>query len=396
MKKTLFMIGALLISFTKFAGAQELPKQNVISTAVPFLMIPPDARSGGMADIGAATTPDAYAQHWNPSKYAFMEDKQGFSMNYTPWMNSLVPDIFLGYVSYYNRLSERSALSFGFRYFSLGEIEKNELQGGNVVPVGTFNPNELSLDGAYSLKLSDHFSLGVALRYIYSNISDRTTPDAQDTKPGHGFGADISGFYQSPTYKFKDFDGRWRFGFNMSNIGPTISYNTASTQQQNKIPTNLRLGAGWDFDFDQYNTLSLQVETNKLLVPTPVANEAGDGYVIPDYGVMEGIFKSFYEAPRGFGEKISEFTFQAAAEYTYNDLFMLRGGWLYEDPNKGARQYATLGFGLKYNMLGLDFSYLIPTGNVTVKNPLENTLRISLVFSFGEGEMVDTFIGEDE
>jgi len=376
----------ICLTFIQFSKAQE----RVITTGVPFLLIAADARSAGLADQGVATSPDAYSQQYNPAKYAFALDKQGVSVSYTPYLTELVNDISLGQVTYYNRINERSAFAGSLRYFGLGEIE---LRQNFDDPPNIVKPNELALDGSYSLKLSDRFAMAVAGRYIRSNLR---IPDANsDSKPAQTFAVDIAGYYQSEEVAYADFNGRWRAGFNFQNLGPKIKYDVgANDDNANFLPANLRLGGGFDFIFDEYNRIFVGVEFTKLLVPTPQDPDLnGDGEVTDDersknnedyrnINWVSGIFKSFGDAPDGFSEELKEFTYSVGAEYLLQDSFAFRLGYFNESELKGARKFFSLGAGFKYNIVKVDVSYLFSASKV--KNPLENTLRFSLTFNFGE------------
>ncbi|WP_297868343.1 type IX secretion system outer membrane channel protein PorV [uncultured Flavobacterium sp.] len=385
MKKiALLLILSLAVQYTK---AQD----RVITTGVPFLLIAADARSAGMADMGVATSADAFSQQYNPAKYAFSLDKQGFSLSYTPYLTSIANDISLGQLTYYNRINERSAFSGSFRFFGLGDIELRRTGDPGEIP-RVVNPNELVLDGSYSLKLSDRFSMAVGGKYVRSalKIADENT----DASSATTFAVDIAGYYQSEEIAYDDFNGRWRAGFNFQNMGPKISYDNDDLND-NFMPANMRLGGGFDFIFDEYNKVGVSAEVTKLMVPTPpkVGDEDGDGdvdnsdYALADRNYraipwVKGIFKSFGDAPDGFSEELKEFTYALGAEYWYQDSFALRMGYFNENKLKGARKYFTLGSGFKYNIVKIDVSYLFSTS--TVKNPLENTLRFSLTFNFGD------------
>jgi hypothetical protein len=384
-KTTLLL--ALVIFTNQFVTAQE----RVITTGVPFLMVAADARAAGMADQGVATSADAYSQQWNPAKYAFALDKQGFSISYTPYLTQLVNDISLGQVNYYNRLSERSAFATSLRYFSLGEIE---LRQNFDDPANVVKPNELALDGSYSLKLSDHFSMAVGGRYIRSNlkIADINT----DAVAGKSFAVDVAGFFQSEEVAFSDFNGRYRFGFNFQNMGPKISYDgTKNDITSNYLPANMRIGGGFDFILDEYSKVALNVEFAKLMVPTPqaltdvngdnVIDNFDQSIINTDYkkiNWVSGMFKSFGDAPGGMSEELKEFTYSVGSEYTYQDSFAMRLGYFHESPMKGARKFFSLGAGFKYNVVKVDVSYLFNASKI--KSPLENTLRFSLTFNFGD------------
>ena len=387
------------------------PDSRVITTGVPFLLIASDARAAGLGDMGVATSVDAYSQQWNPSKYAFSETKSGFGISYTPYLSKLVNDIFLANVTYFNRISERSAFAASFKYFSLGEIELRETE----FDLGIIEkPNELTFDVSYALRLSDQFSMSVALRYLRSDL--RIQALDPNSKSAGSYGVDISGFYQGEEVAYNEFNGRWRGGFALQNIGPKLKYDDAG--RENFIPTNLRLGGGFDFIFDFYNKLSVTAEFTKLLVPTPPITGTeysyndvnGDGIwtleedgelqqsniinnnVIidgqdPNVGFVDGIFQSFGDAPGGFSEELDEFTWALSAEYLYQDSFALRAGYFNENETKGARKFFSLGAGFKYSTVDIDMSYLFSASKV--QSPLENTLRFSLSFNIGQGEYLE-------
>jgi hypothetical protein len=385
MKNLIKLLTILVVA--QYAHAQD----RVITTGVPFLLIAADARSAGMADMGVATSADAYSQQYNPSKYAFSKQKQGFSMSYTPYLTSIANDISLGQLTYFNRFNDRMAFSGSLRYFGFGDIELRETGDPNEVPVIT-SPNEFALDGSYSLKLSPEFAMGVSGRYIRSNlkIANATT----DVRPATTFAVDVSGIYQSEEEVYDNFNGKWRAGFNFQNLGPKLSYDN-DLLNENFIPANMRLGGSFDFILDDYNKVSLIGETTKLLVPTPqtVTDLNNDGVVdATDKSInnqnyrniswTSGIFQSFGDAPDGFSEELKEFTWALGAEYWYQDSFALRTGYFNESVEKGARKYLTLGAGFKYNIVKIDVSYLFSASKV--RNPLENTLRFSLSFNFGD------------
>lgn len=368
----------------QYANAQD----RVITTGVPFLLIAADARSAGMADMGVATSADAYSQQFNPSKYAFSKQKQGFSMSYTPYLTAIAGDISLGQLTYFNRFNDRMAFSGSLRYFSLGDIELRQFYDD---PARIVSPNEFALDGSYSLKLSPEFAMGVSGRYIRSSM--KIPNENLDVKPASTFAVDISGIYQSEEIAYDNFNGRWRAGFNFQNLGPKLSYDN-DLLNENFIPANMRLGGSFDFILDDYNKVSLIGETTKLLVPTPQNSDLNkDGVITPDEKSLNnqnyrniswtsGIFKSFGDAPDGFSEELKEFTWSLGAEYWYQDSFALRTGYFNESVEKGARKYVTLGAGFKYNTIKIDISYLFSASKI--KNPLENTLRFSLSFNFGD------------
>ena len=355
---------------------------NTITTAVPFLIISPDARAGGMGDVGVASSPDAMSLHWNAAKYAFVEDNFGASVSYTPWLKSLIPDINLSYLSFYARQSKNEVLAFSLRYFTLGEINFTDNSGN---PIGSFNPNEFSLSTAYALKLSQNFSSAVSLRYIYSNLTGGQEVGTLPTKAGNSVAGDISSYYVKDIQLGKR-DFKWASGINISNIGVKIAY--TETIDRDFLPTNLRLGTSLTTNIDEFNSVSFEIDINKLLVPTPpLYNE--DGVLIsgkdPDVSVIEGLFQSFSDAPSGDRE-VRELIYALGSEYWYDEQFALRLGYFYEHPTKGDRQFVSLGAGLRYNVFGLDFSYLIPIQNredANIVNPLSNTLRFALTFDFG-------------
>ena len=375
MKKS-FLLAALICAVEVFSQ-----QERAITTAVPFLNISADARASGMGDMGVATSVDAFSQQWNPAKYAFATQKFGIGVSYTPFLESIVSDIGLLSANVYNRVNERSAFAFGLRFFSLGDIELRQ----SIDDPGTMvSPNEFAIDGSYSLKLSETFSMAVAGRFISSNL--RFQDATQDSQAANSFAVDVAGFYRSRELAYNAFDGRWRAGFNVSNLGGKIQYDEGG--QENFLPTNLRFGGGFDFIFDADNVLGIYTEFNKLLVPTP-RDFDGDGDIDAEdndeyqqISFFNGVFESFGDAPDGFSEELQEFTWSLGAEYKFQEAFMLRTGYFNENENKGARQFFTLGAGFKFKSAQLDLSYLFSTSQV--RNPLENTLRFSLTFNFGE------------
>jgi hypothetical protein len=354
-------------------------KANPITTAVPFLTIAPDSRHGAMGDAGVATSPDVNAQHWNASQYAFMESSFGIGVSYTPWLRDLADDINLAYVAGYYRLDNLQTVSASLRYFSLGSIQLTDVQGQ---PMGSQNPNEFAFDAGYSRKLSDNWSGAVVLRYIRSDLSGGVGDETYS--PGNAFATDVSFYYHSA---WKDSRQRREIsaGIDISNVGSKISYDQGETKEF--LPANLRLGTAFSMDLDEYNSLTLTVDVNKLLVPTPAdtisATGSGNGTIVvtPGYGsdksVISAVFSSFGDAPGGFKEELQEVMVSLGVEYWYNKQFALRAGYFYENQNKGNRKYFTAGAGLKMNVFALDFSYLLP---VERNNPLQNTLRFTLSF----------------
>ena len=415
--RNFIILFALITSNTFFGQTTVIPNQDsrVITTGVPFLLIASDARAAALGDMGVATSVDAYSQQWNPSKYAFSEAKSGIAVSYTPYLSKLVNDIFLGNVTYFNRINERSAFAASFKYFSLGEIE---LRADEFSEALIEKPNELTLDASYSLRLSDQFSMAVALRYLRSDLKIQAL-DA-NAKSANSFGVDITGYYQSEEVAYDEFNGRWRAGFAIQNLGPKLKYDDAG--RENFLPTNLRLGGGFDFIFDSYNKVSVTAEVTKLLVPTPPVygteynynDNNGNGIYDPENGTtptdtdargsvvnsnviiegqdpnvsfVKGVFQSFGDAPGGFSEELDEFTWALSAEYLYQDSFALRAGFFNENELKGARKFFSLGAGFKYSTIDIDLSYLFSAAKV--QSPLENTLRFSLAFNFGDGEYVE-------
>ena len=352
--------------------------RRVITTAVPFLMISADARASGLGEQGVATTPDAFSQHWNPSKYVFSENLSGVGVSYTPYLSKLVSDVFLANINYFNVIDQRSAWSASFKYFSLGDIDI--IQNPQDIPL-LENPNEFTLDASYSLKLSEYFSMAVTGRFLMSDVKLQSVDSNSDS--ASSFAVDISGFYKSEEKNYNNFNGIWRLGFNLSNIGPRMKYEELG--KENFIPTNLKLGSAFDFIFDPSNKLSLNLELNKLLVPSPSvpiynSNDEIIGYNQADVNFLSGIFKSFGDAPDGFSEELKEFTLAFGMEYLYNNSFAIRAGYFNENENKGARKYLTFGTGFKIDEIKLDLSYLLSTSSVI--SPLENTLRFSFTYNF--------------
>ena len=364
-KSVLFMFVCAFVSIKTSAQTQ-----GGITTAAPFLLIIPDARAGGMGDIGVATSADAFSLFHNPAKIAFSDRQIKTGITYSPWLRNLTDDIFVGSGSYINRFSSNAAWGADFKYFSLGQIDLTDSQGN---PTGTINPNELVFTGSYALKLSETFSMGVSLKYLRSNLAFTGT-NGNALQPINSFAVDVSGYYQSEEENYGNFNGRYRLGFNIANIGPKVSYTPG---QEDFIPTNLKLGGGFDFILDDYNIISTNVEFTKLLVPSPQL-EGSD----QDTGWVEGIFSSFGDAPGGFSEEMKEITYALGAEYLYNNAFAIRAGYFHESQDKGNRQFFTLGGGFKTNALNIDLSYLINSSDVN--NPLENSLRFSLSFDLGE------------
>ncbi len=376
------------ISLCKNAHAQSLPtgqeiEYNPITTAVPFLTITPDSRHGAMGDVGAATSADASAQYWNPSKLAFAKDSFSIALSYTPWLRQLVNDINLAYLSAFYRLDRFQTIGASLRYFSMGEILLTDQNGTSLANV---SPNEFAFDVSYSRKLSDHFSGGVALRYIRSDLSGGI--GAESYKPGWAFASDVSFFYNNNFGKSVT-DQSISAGINISNIGSKISYDEG--QNKEFLPANLRLGTSYTKAIDNFNSLSFSLDFNKLLVPTPQistgSGNGSNGIVLQDNSsdksVISSIFSSLSDAPGGAKEELQEINISTGLEYWYNHQFAIRGGYFYENQYKGNRKFFAAGLGVKMNICSIDFSYLIP---VQQNNPLANTIRFTLIFdinSFG-------------
>ncbi len=374
MKKVfLALIAALSLSIC--ASAQV---NNPIVTAVPSLSIAPDARGGGMGDIGVATDPDVNSQYWNPAKYVFMQSDAGLSFSYTPWLRKLVTDINLAYLSGYWKFDQRQAISASLRYFSLGDITLMDQLGE---PAGSAHPNELAVDAAYSRMLSEKLSASATLRFIYSDLNNGINlAGGTEMYPGAAVAADIAAYYRTPV-TVQNTDGTLGLGINISNIGSKISYD--QNQTSNFIPTNLRIGGSFDYPLDAYNKLSVSADLNKLLVPTQ-NNMTAEQYSA--ISPLSGIFRSFTDAPGGFSEELSEIMWSIGAEYAYNNQFFVRGGYYNESQYKGNRKYFTAGAGFKLNVFTLDAAYVISTSQ---SNPLDQTLRFSLSFDlFGLQNLV--------
>ncbi|MEE9363173.1 MAG: type IX secretion system outer membrane channel protein PorV [Cellulophaga sp.] len=370
----------ILILFVVMGKVFAQDNERVITTAVPFLTIAADARAAGMGDIGVATSADAYSQQWNPAKYAFATSEIGVGISYTPYLESIITDISLLNANFFKKISERSAFAANLRYFTLGEIELRQTAGEDG---RTVKPNEFALDLSYSMKLSEHFSMGVAGRFISSKLKFQ---DTNSNEAASTFAVDVAGYYRSSEIAYSNFDGRWRAGFNIANLGKKISYDEGG--QENFIPTNLKFGVGFDFILDQDNVIGVTTEFNKLLVPTPQdfnddgVQDALDNEEYQNISFFNGVFKSFGDAPDGFKEELQEMTWAIGAEYTYQNSFMFRTGFFNENELKGARKFFSLGAGFKFNMVQVDLSYLFSSSKI--KNPLENTLRFSLTFNLGE------------
>jgi hypothetical protein len=376
-RKDLILVLIIALLFSENINSQK--ERRVITTAVPFLLISSDARASGLGDQGVSTSADNFSQHWNQSKFIFTENNSGFGFSYTPYLSSVVSDVFLGNLTYFRRNSERSVWSFSLKYFSLGEIDilENPLD----IPI-VESPNEFTIDAGYGLRLSDNLSLGITGRFLLSDVKLQSFDS--DTELASSIAVDISGFYQSNSFRIGSNDAIYRAGFNISNLGPKMKY--SETGEENFIPSNFRIGSGLEFIYNSNNSLTLTIEINKLLVPTPNVPIYGpDGSTIvsysqPDIGFLSGIFKSFNDAPDGFSEELKELSYSLGLEYSFNDVFFLRSGYFNEHELKGSRKFFTLGAGFNtQSNLQIDLSYLISTSDVI--SPLENTLRFSLSYN---------------
>jgi len=367
---------------------------NTIQTSLPFLTIAPDSRAGAMGDVGVASKPDVNSQHWNVGKYAFIDSKGGFAISYTPWLRNLIPDINLAYLTGFYRIDEQQVISSSLRYFSLGKIVFTNITGS---VTGEYNPNEFALDAGYSRLFTDHFSGGIAFRFVRSDLtSGQVTSDGQDTRAGISFGADLGFYYQNDVNVGNQATGEWgsRCEPDQHWVPP---FHILWMPIRLPIPTNMRLGGRFTYNIDEYNSVSFHTDLNKLLVPTPAVMETdtstGEQVVLrgkEDPGsVVLGMFQSFYDAPgvdQGdgtysvFAEEFHEIAYSVGAEYWYREQFAIRAGYFYEHASKGNRKYFTVGVGLQLNVFSLDFSYLVPTNGQN--SPLANTLRFTLGFDF--------------
>ncbi|MGI4727082.1 MAG: type IX secretion system outer membrane channel protein PorV [Janthinobacterium lividum] len=368
--KSAFVLTVSLCFNTFYADAQVSgtntngsSTSGALLTAVPFLTISPDARSGALGDAGVALTNDKNANYWNPSKLAYIENGDQLSLSYSPWLRRLVPDINLAYLSYAHRLDDRNVIGLSLRYFNLGKIQLVDV---NQQEQGTYTPNEFAIDASFARKFGENFSLGTSLRYIYSNLSNGSFSTGQQTKAGQAVAADVSLTYKNPTQLFGT-DDLFALGVNISNIGSKISY--TETGQKYFLPTNLRVGVANTWYLDTYNEITATLDANKLLVPTNPNSTAS---------VPAGIFGSFTDA--GLSGELKEINFGGGLEYWYNHQFALRTGYFYENPNLGNRKYLTLGVGLRYDAFNLDFSYLVANEQ---QSALANTLRFTIGYSFG-------------
>jgi hypothetical protein len=378
-KRVIFLI--ILIVFTGktvLFSQQSSGTLNAIQTVVPFLTIDPDSRAGAMGDAGVATSPDVYSQHWNPAKFAFIDGNGGIGISYSPWLRNLVPDINIAYLAGYKRIDSKQVLSASLLYSSLGDVPFTD-EFGNLER--TFNPNEFAFDAGYSRLFTDNLSGGIAFRFIYSNLTGGSYSGGVATKPGTSFAADISGYYQKKITVLSK-EGQLAFGLNFSNIGSKMSYSAAQTADF--IPMDMRLGSSATINLDHFNKITVTLDLNKLLVPTPpIYSSTNPDSIIkgrdPNVSVPVAIFQSFFDAPGGFKEELHEITYSTGVEYWYNNQFAIRGGYFHENATKGNRKYFTAGAGFRLKAFTLDFSYLMP---LSQNHPLARTLRFSIAFDF--------------
>jgi hypothetical protein len=385
----LLMILCSLFHFRPVFAQQEIDpyelggQLNVVHVAVPFLTIAPDSRSGAMGDAGIATRPDAYSMHWNPAKYAFIENDLGAAFSYTPWLRNLIDDINLAHLTGYKRLDNYQVIAASLTYFSLGEIIFSNIYGEYD---GQYTPNEFALDAAYSRLFSDNFSMGLAFRYIRSDLTGGAYIQGVASKAAQAFAADVAMYYQNDI-RVGDNPSHLALGMNISNIGNKVTY--SDNQNAQFIPINLGIGSSLRMELDPYNSLMFALDFNKLLVPTPpvyeqdLVDESGNPVIragMPnDVSVARGMLQSFYDAPGGFREELREIFYSAGMEYWYLNQFAIRGGYYHEHQTKGNRKYFTTGIGVKLNVFALDVAYLVPVHST---NPLANTIRFSLAFNF--------------
>jgi len=366
----------ILCGIVPTSNSQNVDPINVVTTAVPFLRISADARAAGMGDLALATSPDANASFWNLAKTPFNDGRAGVSVSYTPWLKDILNDVYLASLAGFYRWDDQQAVSGSLRYFSLGNIQFTDNLGNDL---NTFRPREFGVDVGYSRKLSDKSGIGVALKYIYSNLAGGAAVSGANYKAGNAVAGDLTFYHQG----HNDQGQGWAFGAALTNLGSKIAY-TDNANQKDYIPANLGIGTTYTSVFNQSNKITFGADLNKLLVPTPPADPATQQQ-LDDYrskSVIGSWFSSFGDAPDGFSEEVKEFQASLGAEYTYNNQFALRAGYFHEDKTKGNRKYFTIGVGIKYNVFGLDFSYLLPSGSGVDRNPLSNTLRFSLHFNF--------------
>lgn len=359
---------------------QSNDRLRAITTAVPILTVAPDARSAAMGDVGVAISPDANAPHWNPAKLGFVTNDVSVSASYSPWLRNIVNDMSLSYLSGYKKLGDNSAFSASLLYFNLGSIQLTDANGQ---PLQDFRPKEYTFDLAYGQKLSDNLSLGLGARFIHSNLSSGVSVGSGGTpttaKAGNSVAADI-GIYYTKDLVMGGKNYNLSLGGNISNLGAKIGYTTP--EEKDFIPTNLRLGTAFTMELDPYNKITAALDFNKLMVPSPTGDRVEDS-IRRAKNILDAAFSSFSDAPDGFSEEITEVNLSAGLEYWYDNLFAARVGYFYEDPNKGNRQYFSMGLGLRYQKFGIDAAYLIPNDQ---NNPLAQTIRFSLHFNLEPDE----------
>lgn len=384
-QKILAITATVAMIFSANAQKNEIGGQNYISTAMPIIMVSPDATASGMGDVGVASKPDANSQHWNNAKLAFVEDKGGFAMTYTPWLRKLgVADMNLLYLGGYYSVNNRSTIGGSITYYSVGDVNFTSEEGQDL---GTYTPNEFSIDLSYSMKLTDQIALGASGRYLRSDLTQGQDVGTTSTRAGNAIAADIGLYYQNKLDATPSMPGELALGVFISNLGSKISYSD-DDNEKDFLPANLRLGGRYTLNVDDYNQFSMLLDFNKLLVPTPPVYDeegniiAGKNDRAEDISVMQGVFQSFYDAPNGFKEELQEIQISVGAEYWYSKLFAVRAGYFFEHKNKGGRQYITFGGGIRYNMFTFDLSYLLALSKT--QNPLANTIRISLGMNFGK------------
>ncbi len=404
-KTSVFVLSSMAV-FLMAGKVKAQDEIRAITTAVPFLLIAPDSRAGGMGDAGVATTPDANSAHWNPAKLAFIDQKMGFSLSYIPWLRALVPDINLSYLSGFYKIDEDQVIGASLFYSSLGDITFTDEAG---LTLGNYRPNEFAFDVSYARKLSDYFSGGIAARYIYSNLTMGQFVGSVATRPGMSVAADISAYYTNPDIQIGNTPATIAAGLNIANIGAKMSY--SETGRRDFIPMHMRLGPALTLRPDDYNAITFTVEAVKLLVPSPpITDQFNQSRILagrdPDVGVAAAIFGSFADAPgtpmiddQGnnifnpdgtyqvesgsvFKEEMREINLSLGLEYWYDKQFAIRAGYFHEPAQKGNRKYITFGAGLRYNVFGLDLAYIVPT---VQRHPLANTLRFSLTMDFAAG-----------
>ncbi len=372
--------------------------RRVITTAVPFLLIATDARAGAMGDAGVATSPDANATHWNIAKLAYIKDDIGFSLSYTPWLGKIINDMSLTYLTGYYKINKEQAVAFSMNYFNLGDIQFTDWEGNDLQ---NFNPREFSFSGSYSRMLSENMSLGVTLKYIRSNLTGNVFSSTEDGQVGVSIAADIGWYWNKDIGQ----NSNLALGATITDIGNKITY--SNDAQKEFIPTTLRIGSAYKFNLDPYNSLTFALDFNKLMVPTPpvyvvddngrvIYDQNGDPEIArgkdPNRALLSGMFGSFTDAPDGVSEELKEVMIGGGVEYWYKDLFALRGGYFWENYEKGNRKYFTMGLGLRYNVFGIDFAYLVPQKK---EHPLAETLRFTLLFNFNNGKVKESIKNED-